>query len=661
MANKGIKSLWGYPLIDEKGRSAIDSVRSNLENNFQKKTDDTLGTTDKTVPGAINEIKNNIDTIGDNFTSEQSDTKYDMKYNGKSIGSIGIELEKDQIAGGDGSFNIDLTPYQTKNDDTLTTTNKTIIGGINEIKNDIIGNKDTLTTTNKTNIVSSINEVNAQCKEIENNHNYIYINIKEEKLDSEVDYTQAFVRAISKLEHGGIIIVPRGEFVVNNIVLTKKITIKGCNDGSSIIRQANGSLTNLIAIKNSNDYKCCIENLYLYGNGLDGNDIIHFVNDGLGTADNFVDHFHKLENLTIENAGGNGVYIEGSRENIINNLNIRKCKGNGFYYKNSHDSKISNITVSYCSEGIVLDNASALKMLSNKAFGNKKNGINMINNTNNVLTSCEAQDNAWNGIIINANNCVFNGIMLSNNGKNDGESTTDTDFSEMVLENVYNNIINGYFRSESTSNINQFIKFVTSVKETQIHMSYLTSQTRQINMLKTNDLINCGTSVKINGTEIYNNNIINPDIINSVTNGILDGFTSIESPNITSTKKSNGAKQILILDTNNTTTTSVIGIQKEISIVNAKLVSVGACFVSGGTIDEDVYRVRVETWYDDGTEAMQNELITSYGGSQVINFNNIKLSTETTKIKIFFEIICKTNSLKTYEIIEPKLMIGTLK
>ena len=135
--NKGIKSLWGYPLIDEKARNAIDDARSNLENNFQKKTDDTLGTTDKTVPGAINEIKNNIDTIGDNFTSEKTDTKYDMKYNGKSIGSINIELEEDQIAGGDGTFNINLTPYQTKNDDNLTTTNKTIVGSINEVKNSI--------------------------------------------------------------------------------------------------------------------------------------------------------------------------------------------------------------------------------------------------------------------------------------------------------------------------------------------------------------------------------------------------------------------------------------------------------------------------------------------------------------------------------------------
>ena len=87
--NKGIKSLWGYPLIDSKARNAIDDVRSNLENNFQK-----------------------------------------------------------------------------KNDDTLTTTNKTIVGSINEVKNDIIGDKGTLTTTNKTNIVESINEVNAQYKDI---------------------------------------------------------------------------------------------------------------------------------------------------------------------------------------------------------------------------------------------------------------------------------------------------------------------------------------------------------------------------------------------------------------------------------------------------------------------------------------------------------------
>ena len=35
--NKGIKSLWGYSLIDSKARNAISDTRSSLENDFQKK------------------------------------------------------------------------------------------------------------------------------------------------------------------------------------------------------------------------------------------------------------------------------------------------------------------------------------------------------------------------------------------------------------------------------------------------------------------------------------------------------------------------------------------------------------------------------------------------------------------------------------------------
>lgn len=56
MPNKGIKSLWGYPLIDSKGRNVIDDVKSNLENNYQKKTDDILNTTNKSIVGSINEV-----------------------------------------------------------------------------------------------------------------------------------------------------------------------------------------------------------------------------------------------------------------------------------------------------------------------------------------------------------------------------------------------------------------------------------------------------------------------------------------------------------------------------------------------------------------------------------------------------------------------------
>ena len=101
--NKGIKSLWGYPLIDEKARNAIDDTRSNLENNYQKKNDDTLTTTNKTIVGGINEVKNDIpkQTVFENgklYLIKENGTKID---NGTEIISSGMDASnyysKDEI------------------------------------------------------------------------------------------------------------------------------------------------------------------------------------------------------------------------------------------------------------------------------------------------------------------------------------------------------------------------------------------------------------------------------------------------------------------------------------------------------------------------------------------------------------------------------------
>lgn len=68
--NKGIKSLWGYPLIDNKARNAISDTRSTLENDFQKKTDDTLTTNNKTIVGSINEVAAQCKDISKNLINE---------------------------------------------------------------------------------------------------------------------------------------------------------------------------------------------------------------------------------------------------------------------------------------------------------------------------------------------------------------------------------------------------------------------------------------------------------------------------------------------------------------------------------------------------------------------------------------------------------------
>lgn len=54
--NKGISQLWGYGIIDKKARDLIKDTRNSLDSLYQKKNDDILTTTSKTVPGAINEI-----------------------------------------------------------------------------------------------------------------------------------------------------------------------------------------------------------------------------------------------------------------------------------------------------------------------------------------------------------------------------------------------------------------------------------------------------------------------------------------------------------------------------------------------------------------------------------------------------------------------------
>ena len=84
---------------------------------------------------AINELKTNNDDIPSKFSTENTDTKFDIKYDNNSIASIDLLLDDNTVSGEDGTFNIDLTPYQTKEDTSLPTTNKTISGAIKEIYN----------------------------------------------------------------------------------------------------------------------------------------------------------------------------------------------------------------------------------------------------------------------------------------------------------------------------------------------------------------------------------------------------------------------------------------------------------------------------------------------------------------------------------------------
>lgn len=82
---KGIKQLYGYPLIDQ-------TARNDIKNNYQKKIDENLQTTDKTIVGGINEVVAQYKDIANYSLTKGTDGKvYIKKQDGTLIGN-GIEV-----------------------------------------------------------------------------------------------------------------------------------------------------------------------------------------------------------------------------------------------------------------------------------------------------------------------------------------------------------------------------------------------------------------------------------------------------------------------------------------------------------------------------------------------------------------------------------------
>lgn len=147
---------------------------SNVMLNLQTKNDNTLETFNKSVPGAINELKrekfdkvtisnnilkfyaNNVEkysiTLPTNQEVDLSEITNSLAAKYDNVEIVGQELKfyvgnvlKKTITLPTGeSGSVDLSAYQTKNDSTLTTTDKTVVGAINEIASDTSQNSEKL-------------------------------------------------------------------------------------------------------------------------------------------------------------------------------------------------------------------------------------------------------------------------------------------------------------------------------------------------------------------------------------------------------------------------------------------------------------------------------------------------------------------------------------
>ena len=102
---------------------------------YQEKTDNTLTTTDKTIVGAINEVKDSIITNYEDLINKPSIAGVELDGN-KSLSDLGITIYDDTEVKSDIA---NLNEYkQNKTDNTLDTTDKTVTGAINEVNGNLL-------------------------------------------------------------------------------------------------------------------------------------------------------------------------------------------------------------------------------------------------------------------------------------------------------------------------------------------------------------------------------------------------------------------------------------------------------------------------------------------------------------------------------------------
>lgn len=192
--------------IDSNGVLSSSGGNSSDLSNYQTKTDNALTTTDKTIVGAINELdiesvkaedyENSSIIIENNLTSRVSS----LETNKADISYVDEAIANAQLGGG--SSDIDLSVYQTKVDENLVTTDKTIVGAINELDVESIKaedyNNDPVVVGN--NLVARVSALETNESEVLSRVNSLESNKADVSTVSALEASKADVSRVSALE-----------------------------------------------------------------------------------------------------------------------------------------------------------------------------------------------------------------------------------------------------------------------------------------------------------------------------------------------------------------------------------------------------------------------------------------------------------------------------
>lgn len=218
---------------------------------------------------------------------------------------------------------------------------------------------------------------------------------------------------------GGVVFLPAGTYLVDSIRLRRNVTLLGEGMGTIII-QANGTNTAVVAPSNQREYPVCISNLRIRGTRNPSGDGSNAVGILLNTTSEYggftvPDGQHIVNQVWVERTHAQSILIEHNcRGTLIADCWLSSSATSAGLTIDGSDSTISNtISRSHAGDGFQVISGNT-RLLNCKAFFCRGNGF-IVDSSRANLSVCEAQDNWKNGFHILAQDGMYTGCLADSN------------------------------------------------------------------------------------------------------------------------------------------------------------------------------------------------------------------------------------------------------
>lgn len=304
--------------------------------------------------------------------------------------------------------------------------------------------------------------------------------------------TTAFQQAIDSTgSSGGIVFIPKGTYVIEQIQLPSYIKLVGSGKGT-VLRMVNNNDKPLIVLKSSVSQMVQLKDFVIDGNRENqtsphtkGIELINtFDPSKMKEASLYDEHDarHYIENIYIKETKGDGIYLEGRGESQIKGVQTLKADGIGIF-SNAQDNWFTDCSAGDSGlEGIYIgEKASNSRYVNCKAWFSGRINLDrgdgfMIKSNRVSLTGSEAQDNSKHGFVFAADDIVGSGLLAEANGwqfETDKQRSDGTGFVFYGSRNVnIQGIAADRFANSATKSHQSYaVQFLRYAKDNMIQLT----------------------------------------------------------------------------------------------------------------------------------------------------------------------------------------------